>query len=395
MPYTLPEHERAAILALAEATARKANWYGRNASPEELARRKAYTIDALPLSVEHPGGGRAMVHVFARNIGERGMSIVHSAMLHPGTPCEITLPTEWNGTSCVVGKVRACRHLKAVYHEVDIEFNEKANLRHFMKLNEEDEVRVTKPMDPTLFRGSLLLIDDQEIELRLIEHHLSGIPLTLASASTTGQLSDRLKTDRFDLVACDVGLGSLGTRVLLDLIRQSGHLGPVLGITDDSGAKVRAKLLEEGVDGALEKPFSRDQFLNAIAPWFDAGGADATDGVETPGSGPIFSALCNDPKLRPMLDEYLRYVRQAMHDLSKAVPAGDIQTVRSWCQTLRGSGGGYGYKALSDAAGEVIQSLNASGSVEETRPMIRKLELVSSRMRIAPDESAPPRQSAA
>jgi len=33
MPYTLPEHERTSILALAEATSKKADWYERGTPP--------------------------------------------------------------------------------------------------------------------------------------------------------------------------------------------------------------------------------------------------------------------------------------------------------------------------------------------------------------------------
>jgi hypothetical protein len=69
-----------------------------------------------------------------------------------------------------------------------------------------------------------------------------------------------------------------------------------------------------------------------------------------------------------------------MVELRKAIDADNFDGVRFICQSLKGTGKGYGFPALSDAGAAAVISLDASCSVAESLPEVQRVLSICARL---------------
>ena len=109
---------------------------------------------------------------------------------------------------------------------------------------------------PEILNAKILVVDDQEANVRLLEQMLSDSGYThISSTMNPREVADLYRQNRYDLVLLDLQMpGMDGFQVLEGLkeIETHGYL-PVLVITAQPGHKLRA--LQAGAKDFVSKPF--------------------------------------------------------------------------------------------------------------------------------------------
>ena len=83
-----------------------------------------------------------------------------------------------------------------------------------------------------------------------------------------------------------------------------------------------------------------------------------------------------DPRFAPLLVRYLMSLREQRAELRGACEAGDGEAVRQLAHKLRGTGGSYGFPAITAAAAAVEEALRAGGSLAEQQAETARLDLL-------------------
>ena len=117
-------------------------------------------------------------------------------------------------------------------------------------------------------RLRILIVDDESslrfgISQALTEHAV------ITEASTGEEALEKIKNSTYDIVVTDLRMPGLGG---LELIRICKKISPVCFIVSSGSVddEIRNELLSLGVIDILEKPFSKNRLLNAIAIWRSA-----------------------------------------------------------------------------------------------------------------------------
>ena len=116
---------------------------------------------------------------------------------------------------------------------------------------------------------SVLLAEDNEINVYLFRNMLEGQPLALDFAADGAEALERLRRQRYDIAFIDVqmpGLDGLSvTRALRTLESGGGRARtPVVALTANAFASDLRASFEAGCDRHLTKPYSRQQLIEAI-----------------------------------------------------------------------------------------------------------------------------------
>jgi len=121
-------------------------------------------------------------------------------------------------------------------------------------------------MEPTETSIALLVVEDNDPTRRLIRHWLQNdFDLSIADRFDTAL---RLAGDRdFDLFILDINLGqeSNGVDLLKEIRRFPRYLNtPAIAFTAYALPQDRERLIEQGFDNYLCKPFTRDSLYKSI-----------------------------------------------------------------------------------------------------------------------------------
>lgn len=113
--------------------------------------------------------------------------------------------------------------------------------------------------------AKILIVDDQEVNVRLLEHLLVASGYTAVTSTTDSrQVFDLYRQHRHDLIVLDLNMPhASGFEVMESLkgIEKEGYL-PVLVITAEPAQKTRA--LESGARDFISKPFDHVEVLTRI-----------------------------------------------------------------------------------------------------------------------------------
>jgi CheY-like chemotaxis protein len=230
---------------------------------------------------------------------------------------------------------------------------------------------------------SVLLAEDGVDNQRLLTTYL-----TKAGASTTVAEDGRLALDAvaaaesagrsYDVILMDMQMPELDGYGATARLRAGGYRRPIIALTAHAMAGDRERCLAAGCDDYLSKPVSRDALVAIVGK--HALRPDAPP--RSPGP-PIFSAFSDDADMVALVAEFVAALPQRLFAIRDGFQKGAIEATCRLAHQLKGSAGGYGFPAITDAAGALERALVMKSS---TAVIVREIDALASlceRTRIA------------
>lgn len=339
--------------------------------PSRRYRRWVYREPAIRARIEHLGGTVVECDVAPRDLSCAGIGLLHNGFLHAGTVVTLTL-TSFDGEQVLAkGKVRWCRHTVRQVHESGVEFDTHIDARHFIALDNTAESLIFESVAPEQLSGSLLHVEPNPAEQRLLAHMLRQTDLKVESAADVAQASQKLGSGPFDIIITEANLGDRGVVDLVRVLQARMVETPVIVLTSLSLPAIKNILVDEGVSPALllAKPFDETLLTCAAAQCLLAN-ADSPH----QGKGPIRSRLLSDPSLADLIVEYVQGLHRDAESLADLAERGEIDTLKRVVHMLRSSGASYGFEPVSTAAAAVEQTLQQSGdAIDAAQADLRRL----------------------
>lgn len=111
---------------------------------------------------------------------------------------------------------------------------------------------------------NILVVDDEKGFTEVISDRLRAEHFDAACASNGAQAIDMLKAAHYDLVILDVMMPRMDGLQVLQAIRDSGDVTPVIFLTAKVEETDRIKGLKTGADDYVTKPFSMAELMERI-----------------------------------------------------------------------------------------------------------------------------------
>lgn len=346
------------------------------ANPKREFVRWPHRLDRVFLKVRQPGGQESVIRVVCRNLSRGGMAILHNAYMHPRSKCAVVLPHLLNGPTVIEGTVVRCQHRRGVIHEVGIRFGQSINVRDYVPLDPFADCFSLERVKPSDLRGCLVVVDDSELDQKIVQHFLRETDLRVRAALSPEQ-GMALVSEGCDIILMDYYLGESTGADFVSRIRGAGDRTPVIMMTCDTSTATRQRVLGAQANGFLSKPLNQDLLLRALGEYLIA---------EKSNTHLRTTLTKGDPALR-LVSGFVRDLRGFADRLEQAIGGDDAMKCRALCLEIHGSAPALGFGELGTMADKAAATLAASMSIEESRDMLRVLIAACRRVEV-PAEAA-------
>lgn len=232
--------------------------------------RRSLRLACVPLRVHREGGDAPAFPVACRNISCSGISVLHSAYIHPGTRCTAFLPHA-SGTGAVAarGEVVRCRHVRGMAHEVGICFDEPLDLRQVLRTDCLGDWFSLERVDPTELSGTVLCVAASEADRQLLRSCLAETQLAVVDAETADAALAKAVAGTgvtpFAAVLCAHDPPALDGVSLLEQLRGRGCRIPGVVLLAERNAELRTRVAPLADVAAVAKPLEPQMLLRALA----------------------------------------------------------------------------------------------------------------------------------
>ena len=221
----------------------------------------------------------------------------------------------------------------------------------------------------------ILLADDSADNVFLIQAFLKGSEYSVEVASDGAEAVAKVQAGGYDLVLMDIQMpvldGHAATRAIRSWESENRRRPlPVLALTAHALQSEVDKSLEAGCNAHLSKPIQRAALLAALSRF--SGERTATRIVATAPEG-----------LEDLSRRYLAKRQEGLPALRELVEAGEYRRVRELAHDIKGTGLGYGFPPLTDAARE-LEAAAAGSDLEHMRNALLQMEEYVSAVEIEP-----------
>ena len=112
----------------------------------------------------------------------------------------------------------------------------------------------------------VLVVDDNMLNIKVAERALSLLNFTIESTTTGADCIERIKNgNKYDVILLDIMMPEMsGETTFKELQKIEGFNTPVIALTADAVSGAKEKYLEEGFNGYIAKPFTRDQIKEKL-----------------------------------------------------------------------------------------------------------------------------------
>lgn len=337
---------------------------GANASAnlKRIHVRWPFRQESLLFRVIEGFGGRREFRVAARNLSNSGMSLLHNSYIHPGTECEVELPSNTPGAGraalAVGGRVMRCTHIQGIVHEVGIRFTNPIDARMFLSLDKMPAYYSLEMIDPTKIEGSLLHVDDSALDRRLFAHYLADTKVIIKQAESVEDAKNKAR-ETYDLIVLDQRLPDGDGVSFVQWMRDHGILTPVIVLTADASNETHKRFVEAEINGLLTKPVDKGTLLRAISEYMRMGEEQASGGV--------------DNSMNELTGTFLSELGSMIDDLRACQQNGDAMTAYTISLRIKGTAPSLGFDRLANVSDRASAALAASMSIEESQRQIDAL----------------------
>lgn len=343
-----------------------------NNHPDREFVRWSYRVMAVDLIIEQSAGSKVTLPVATRNISKGGISILHSAYIHEGTPCVINLKLPGKVTQSIPGKVVRCAHATGRVHEVGIAFSAQISTKDLLGLDPLSEAYSLERVEPDRLHGSVLIVTSSDMDREILLVFLEETNLILNTADSIESAIKRA-TKGCDLIIADYHIGEELGPALIKSLREAGLDMPVVMMTSDKSESALKAIRDAEAAGILSKPVTRDRILQALAEFLHADG----DG------GPLYSSLVSSDAAFPLLGKFLTEVPRMALNLEKALRDNDHNACVPICRTLTGTASPLGFPVISALALAADKKLH-QGDLKVASVELRSLIVACRRIKAKP-----------
>ena len=230
-------------------------------------------------------------------------------------------------------------------------------------------------MDPELPLPALriLLAEDSPDNCTITMAYLEDTPYQVEIAETGAIACDKFKVGHYDLVLMDRQMpvmdGLTATRTIRAWEQANGRPPtPIIALTASALKGDREKCLAAGCTAFLTKPIKQEVLLQAIKERSQVALTSSKEDISR--MEPIL--LRAESKFENRIPAYLQNCRQNVIVMLDALDRVDFETVTSLGHQMRGSGGAFGFQAITDI-GAALQQAGENADNEVSRKCVREL----------------------
>jgi CheY-like chemotaxis protein len=332
-----------------------------NANLKRVHVRWPFRQESLTFRVIEGFGGRREFKVAARNLSNSGLSVLHNTYVHPGTDCEVDMPTNNPGKKAHVaipGKVARCKHIQGVVHEIGIGFNKPIDARQFLSMDRMPAYYSLEMIDATKMEGTLLHVDDSALDRRLFAHYLADTKVIIKHAETIEDAKVKAR-DTYDLIVLDQRLPDGDGVSFAMWMRDNGILTPVIALTADTSYDTQRQLTAAEINGLLLKPVDKGTLLRAVSEYMRMGDETQNSLV--------------DHSMKELTGTFLNELSSMIDELRACQQNGDALSAYTISLRIKGTAPSLGFDRLANVSDRAAAALAASMSVEESQKQIDAL----------------------
>lgn len=327
--------------------------------------RVPFRKNDVAIRVYHPGGSVTTSLVTTRNLSAGGISFIYHGFLYKGTRVEIMLKRRLGGDDLISGVVTHSALISRVYHLIGVRFDDKIFPKLYLDPNEWGILDDSAPIDPASLSGTVLHLDDQQIDRALLTHFLKGTRIKLVNASSLEEAIEITKKQPADCILCDLDFSREIPEVVVGALHRVNFNGPITILTAETSPSKLKALRDAGADAVLNKPYDAQRLISLLSTWLGTG---------VTSEDAIYSTLADKESMQPLISQYIDRVHAMASELRKAMVADKRDRVRAICQSIRGTGAGFGFPYLSEVAHDAVKALDDSTNTSDILMQIQRLE---------------------
>jgi DNA-binding response OmpR family regulator len=334
-----------------------------------------YKRDTIPVRIVHAGGHVTSAMMASQNISAGGILLLHSRFLHLGTECHITLQRRLGGEDVITGKVAWCQLLVGVAHAIGIKFQTQIFVKHYLQPDECKKLLEEPTGSASDLKGKVMLVEASAIDRMLFTHCLKQTACEIITAATGAEAIEKCRTQNPQVVLCSLDLPDMTGDHIIQKMRKDGFTGCIAVLTAETDPARLKAAMTAGSNEMVLKPYEAETLLARLSAM-----------MQSSSPRPIHSTLADRPEIMALIPEFIQHARITAASIHAAVAADKLVEVRSLCLGLKGTGAGYGFALLSEAANDAVKSMDASQSVAESKVEIDLVLSICQRVTAAPEE---------
>jgi CheY-like chemotaxis protein len=348
--------------------------------------RVVYNAERIKVCITNPGGNNVCYSAIPRNLSRHGIAFLHGQFVYPNSQCGVTLKTLDGEIVSMVGTIIRCNHLGGTIHEVAAKFNSPIDLTHFARLTPEEahshgieyqhDVESGRIDRGPKALGRVLVVDAYKLDRLLFTTMLDQAGYSSTGVATAEEALGCVQGGHFDLAIVDVCRDQASGTGQIKRLRDKGFGGAIIAVSAEDKDTLEQEALASGADVLLPKPITGESLISSAKALL------GRDSGSRNGTNEIVSTLSGDQALQPLLQAFIDDARSAVAGLRSALDESDEQSLLRICRQLKGSGGSYGFEAITSSAELVLQSLGgAEKDIGRQRASVDNLIKVIDRIR--------------
>ncbi|MGA2485176.1 MAG: PAS domain S-box protein [Roseiarcus sp.] len=227
--------------------------------------------------------------------------------------------------------------------------------------------------EPPLRELRILLAEDSPDNCTITMAYLENTPYRVEIAETGAIACEKFKTGVYDLVLMDRQMpvmdGLTATRTIRAWERVNGRSPtPIVALTASALKGDRETCLAAGCTAFLTKPIKQEVLLQAINEHSMVGPSPSKGGSARKDTVPLVA----NQILARRIPGYLQNCKQNVIAMLDALDRADFETVTVLGHNLRGSGGSFGFQAITHIGG-ALQQAAESADIDASRKLVGEL----------------------
>lgn len=345
--------------------------------PSELKRdfvRWPFHRERIRIQIDQPGGTQLLLKLACRNLSRGGISLFHNAYLHERGRCVVWLPHPLRGEVGIFGSLARCKHRGGMVHELGVRFDRPIGAKEYVSLDAGAEIYSQERVTPERLSGSLLVVDPDEQEQRLIRHFAARTKIRVRTCPSQTEALAALR-EPVDLVLVALNLPDGSAAEFVSAVRAVGVRTPVLIITPDVSRESRNAARGAACEGVLGRPLSCDRLLRALAEFMGDASTSATASATT-------TISSNDPAAE-VVPEFIAELRAAAETIRGAIERDNAQECERVCLMIAGAAPALGFAGMVPSVERALQMLAWTKSAKESAVVLADVVAACERAKAA------------